>query len=151
MPQHFVNLVKDAFVEMNKTLAGSRIAVLGYAMKAGTNDTRKTPVKKLIEQLKQEKVHISVYDPFVSANTIQLELGVHNACSLVDAVHSADAVCMVTDHDDFINIDLAELKRCCADPCAIIDGRHVIEPREARSHGFVFRGVGRPYRYAGVN
>ena len=75
----------------------------------------------------------------------------HNACSLVDAVHSADAVCMVTDHDDFINIDLAELKRCCADPCAIIDGRHVIEPREARSHGFVFRGVGRPYRYAGVN
>ena len=151
MPQHFVNLVKEAFIEMNKTLAGSHVAVLGYAMKAGTNDTRKTPVKQLIERLKQEKVEVSVYDPFVSPEEIQVELGIRNASSLLDAVHSADAVCIVTDHDEFSNIDLAKLKSYCAEPCAIIDGRHVIEPREAQSHGFVFRGVGRPHQYAGVN
>lgn len=146
MPQHFVDLVKDAFGEMNKKLAGSRVAVLGYAMKSGTSDTRETPVRPVIEKLKKEKAIISIYDPFVPAAVIQNEVGISSAVSLVAAIQAADAVCIVTDHEEFFSLDLSQLKGKCHRPCAIIDGRHLIEPRKALALGFVFRGVGRPQR-----
>ncbi len=151
MPQHFMELVKDAFLEMNKALSGSRIAVLGYAMKSDTDDIRNTPVKQLVQWLKEENVQVRLYDPFVRPETVRRELGIRSATSLSDAVYAADAICLVTDHKEFLNLDLSWLKSCCHQSCAVIDGRHIVDPQSALSQGFIFRGVGRPQEYFRVN
>lgn len=145
MPQHFIELVKDAFHEMHKPVSGSRVAVLGYAMKGETDDTRNTPVRKLVNWLKKENAEMGLYDPFVNPVVIRKESGIHSANSLADAVYGADMICLATDHKEFSNLDLSWLKGCCHEPCAIVDGRHMIAPRDAVSHGFTFRGVGRPH------
>jgi len=151
MPQHFMSLIKDAFFEMNKALSGSRIAILGYAMKGDTSDTRDTPVKKLVQWLKKENAEVRLYDPLVSSETIHRELGIQKVDSLDEAVRAADAICIVTDHEEFLNLDLSRLRSYCQSPSAIIDGRHMVDPRAALSQGFIFRGVGRPHQCFEVN
>ena len=146
MTQHFMSLIKDAFLEMKKELSGSNIAVLGYAFKGGTSDTRKTPAKKLVQWLKKENALVRLYDPFVSNETTQREVGVRIANSLDEAVQGADAICIVTDHDEFLNLDLSRLRSYCQNPSAIIDGRHIVKPQAALSQQFIFRGIGRPHR-----
>jgi nucleotide sugar dehydrogenase len=145
MPQHFIELVKDAFHEMQKSISGSHVAVLGYAMKGETDDTRNTPVRKLVDWLSEQNAEISLYDPFVSPRVIQKELGIRGVNSLADAVCAADMICLATNHKEFSNLDLALLRSDCHEPCAIVDGRHVVDPQDALSHGFIFRGVGRPH------
>ncbi len=151
MPWHFIELVEDAFREMNKTISGSHIAVLGYAMKGGTGDTRNTPVKLLVEWLKGKNAAVGLYDPFVNPSVIQRELGIQSASSLNEAVYGADAICLVTDHEEFLNLDLSQLRGYCRQPCAIVDGRHMVNPQNALSQGFTFRGVGRPRQYFKLN
>lgn len=147
MPQHFISLVEDAFKEMNKPLSGAKIVVLGYAMKGETNDTRNTPAKPVIEYLKNQRVRIELFDPYVSAEVIQKELGLQKAGQMESAMNNADAVCILCSHKEFASIDLAQLKKSLNHPCAIIDSQHMIEPRKAIAEGFVFRGVGRPPQY----
>lgn len=147
MPWHFIDILKDAFREMNKKVAGSNVAVLGYAMKSGTDDTRKTPVRQIVEWLKQENSQVRLYDPFVGSQTIQTELEIQSVNSLADAVYGGDAICLTTDHEEFLNLDLSWLKGSCRQPCAIIDGKHVVDPARAVSQGFIFRGVGRRHQF----
>lgn len=149
MPRHFTGLVKDAFLEMGKQLSGSLVAVLGYAMKSGTSDTRNTPAKQVIDQLKEAGARVRLYDPLVSTETTLGEVAIANTGSIDEAVADADAVCIVTDHNEFKNLNLARIKNLINNPSALIDGRGIVNPSLAKAEGLVFRSIGHPRKPAG--
>jgi nucleotide sugar dehydrogenase len=140
MPDHMVELTSEALNEVRKTIGGSRIAILGIAYKPGVKDVQLTPVERIVRRLLDMGATVEAYDPmFVGEKAI----GIKVLKTVEDVVKGADCIVIGTAHEEFKKLDLRSLSRLTNNRAAIVDGRNVIDPQEARKAGFAFRGVGR--------
>jgi UDP-N-acetyl-D-mannosaminuronic acid dehydrogenase len=73
------------------SLSGRKVAVLGLAFKADTDDERDSLAHKLVRLLERELADVAVHDPHVASPTQ----------SFADAVRDADAVVVATNHPEF--------------------------------------------------
>jgi UDP-N-acetyl-D-mannosaminuronic acid dehydrogenase len=135
MPLHVANLVEDALAEVGVTIAGSRVAVLGFAYLENTGDTRTSPSAALVDRLRERGADVVVHDPWVEGHMGDLH----------DRAQGADAVVLMVAHDAYRELDLDRLGRAMKTR-ALVDGRHLVEAEAARGAGFVFRAVGRAGR-----
>jgi UDPglucose 6-dehydrogenase/GDP-mannose 6-dehydrogenase len=101
-------------------LTDRKIAVLGVAFKPGTDDTRDSPALRVIEELRDARADVRVYDPVATAPA-----GVTCASSLVDAVRGASAVVIATAWPEFIHADWPRLLELMETPI-VIDGRNAL-------------------------
>ncbi len=99
MPQHVVEKITAALNEVEKSVKGSRILVLGVAYKKDVSDTRESPAIDIIGLLQKRGAVLSYADPHVP----QLEvLGeTMTRCNLEDGAGDFDLVVIVTDHSAF--------------------------------------------------
>ncbi len=141
MPEHVVMLVTEALNDVGKTVRGAKIAILGVAYKANIHDIQLTPVSKIFDQLKEMGALITVYDPMFIGEEV---FGVKCSESLGEVVENVDCIVVCTDHEEFKNLDLADLARLSHVPAAFVDARHVVDPLEVVECSFAYRGVGRP-------
>jgi len=94
------------------TLANRRVAVLGLAFKADTDDERDSLAHKLIRLLERELADVVVHDPHVPTPTV----------SLPDALDGAELVVVATNHAEFCDpLALAEITERAADDCLVVD------------------------------
>src|ERR671919_2751757 len=94
------------------TLNGRKVAVLGLAFKADTDDERDSLSHKLIRLLERELADVAVHDPMVSTPTAGFE----------EAVAGADVVIVATNHSAYSNADaLATIARTAAPDCLVVD------------------------------
>ncbi|HWH55158.1 MAG TPA: UDP-glucose/GDP-mannose dehydrogenase family protein [Gaiellaceae bacterium] len=121
-------------------LRGKRIALLGLAFKANTDDMREAPSVVLASRLLAEGADVRAYDPVAKPG--DLVSGMATCDSVAEAVRDADAAVIVTDWDEFRSIVSAELRDSMRRPL-IIDGRNLLDPDEARAAGFTYEGIGR--------
>ena len=94
-----------------KVLKGRRIAVLGLAFKAGTDDLRDSPALDAVRRLHLAGAVVSAYDPVVSAIPDSPEVRLRIAGDPYDAAYRADAVVVATDWPEFRDLDLSEIAR----------------------------------------
>jgi len=73
MPLHVAELVESAVREAGGQIRGARIAVLGYAYKQNTDDTRNSPAIPLIKRLEELGAEVAVHDPYVKGYNDDLE------------------------------------------------------------------------------
>jgi len=148
MPSHFLDLIKSAYSEMGKRIAGSRVAVFGVAFKNGTDDVRFSVAKPVIAMLRSMGANVVVFDPYVDCEKIKNIVGeVEVASDAVAAMRDADCLAIITDHMEFRNISAFEAKSYLRLPAAVVDGRHIFHPKEIIDAGLVYRGVGRPVSF----
>ena len=121
-------------------LRGKRIALLGLAFKANTDDMREAPSVVLASRLLAEGADVRAYDPV--ARPGDLVRGVSLCDSVAEAVRDADAAVIVTDWDEFRSLASAEVRDTMRRPL-IIDGRNLLDPEAARALGFTYEGIGR--------
>jgi len=128
------------------TLKGKKLAVLGLAFKGSTDDIRESPAIPIIRALSQDGCELSVYDPAAMGRGRE----VLTDCDLIRFVSSpyaaaegADALIILTDWDEFAQLDLATIRRCLTHRL-IIDGRNLFEPARVVEKGLVYVSVGRP-------
>lgn len=138
MPLHMLNLVQDALNEQEKSIKNSKIVVLGFSYKENVGDPRESPAKTLTKNLVWKEAEVIVVDPYI--DKINKKFGVLNN-NFSDAVDSADALVLMTAHDDFKSIDLNKALKSMKTPI-IIDGRRIYDPDELRDMGFHYKGVG---------
>ena len=94
------------------TLAGRRVAVLGLAFKADTDDERDSLSHKLIRMLERELADVAVHDPHVASPTVTLDA----------ALQDAEAVFLATNHSEFRDARLLErMAQECSKHCLVID------------------------------
>ena len=133
------------------TAANKRIAVLGFAFKKDTNDTRETPAIAVCRDLLVERAQLAIYDPRVSAGRIEadlapwLDLGGHiEVCKdPYAAAAQAHAVAVLTEWDEFRSLDLERVYAGMLKPAVLFDGRNVIDLAAARRLGFQLHAIGR--------
>jgi len=141
MPKHIVKLILQALKNTGKGIRSSRIAVLGTAYKGGVDDSRYSPAEPIIHELKRLGAKIATYDPYCNES-----FEAKKANSLHEAVKGADCLIIITDHAEFRNLNLEEIKALTNEKLVIVDGRRIVNPREAEDLGFTYCGVGFPVR-----
>jgi UDPglucose 6-dehydrogenase len=126
------------------TLKGKRIAALGLAFKGGTDDIRESPAIQIVEALQRDGADLVVYDPAAMERAKQV-LGerVTYASSIENACRNAHAIVILTDWEEFAELDLAALRGLVHHPI-VIDGRNTFRGDQMRAAGFYYFSVGRP-------
>jgi UDPglucose 6-dehydrogenase len=133
------------------TVAGKRVAILGFAFKKDTNDTRESPAISVCRDLLAEKAEVVVYDPKVPEAQIRQDLAdcegqaarLSIADSAAKAAAGAHALVVVTEWDEFRTLDFARLHASMAKPAFIFDGRNVLDLPKLGRLGFRTYGIGR--------
>lgn len=103
VPEALVGMLEQALSEVGKTMAGSRVAVLGIAMKDFSNDDRVSPVHDIIANLQKHHAEVVSYDPAV--HTVRD----HKAATLEEAVRGADAVILAAMQKEFTELDWSQV------------------------------------------
>ena len=122
-------------------LRGKKIALLGLAFKAGTDDMREAPSLVLASRLLAEGAEVRAWDPVARPGELIKGAVLHD--SVADAVRDADAAVIVTEWDELRNLASKEVLDAMARPL-IIDGRNLLDPAVVRAAGFAYEGIGRP-------
>ncbi len=124
------------------TLEGQTVALLGLAFKPNTDDLREAPALEIAHLLLAEGAQLRAYDPVAMDNAARLLPEAYYARDAYDAVSGADAAVLVTDWNEFKQLDLVRLRERMVRP-VLVDGRNVYEPAVARSAGFLYYAIGR--------
>jgi UDP-N-acetyl-D-mannosaminuronic acid dehydrogenase len=131
MPSYIVNLADTALSRVGKDIRTSRIALLGTAYKGDVDDPRDSPSKGIVLALQQRGSSFVVFDPKCTES-----FGATKALTLTDAVKDADCIIIATDHKEFCNLDLIQIKDLMNHPPIIVDGKRVIDFVRAKTLGF---------------
>ncbi|HEX9378719.1 MAG TPA: nucleotide sugar dehydrogenase [Gaiellaceae bacterium] len=122
-------------------LRGKKIALLGLAFKADTDDMREAPSLVLASRLLAEGAEVRAWDPV--ARPGELMKGAVLCDSVLEAVRGADAAVIVTEWDELRGVASKDVHDAMARPL-ILDGRNLLDPAETRAAGFAYEGIGRP-------
>lgn len=133
------------------SVAGKRIAVLGFAFKKDTNDTRESAAIAVCRDLLDEQAQVVVYDPKVPAAEIHVDLfgrekkeaRLSVAVTAYEAAVGAHALVLVTEWDEFKQLDFAKIYELMAKPAFIFDGRNILDLNKLRNLGFRTVGIGK--------
>jgi len=124
-------------------LRGQRIAALGAAFKPNSDDVRDAPALEVARMLYMEGAIVTVYDPEANENAHRTYPDLTYADSMIAAVIDADAVALLTEWREFVDVDPDELGRLVRHR-RVVDGRHVLDADAYASAGWEYRALGRP-------
>jgi UDPglucose 6-dehydrogenase len=124
------------------SLVGRRIALLGLAFKANTDDMREASSLVLSARLQADGAHVSAYDPVAETEARKLMPGVEFADSALGALEGADACILVTEWPEFAELDWVAVKQRMAGDL-LVDGRNFADRDAVLDAGFTYEGIGR--------
>ncbi len=141
-----INKVKSLLGDLH----GKTVALLGLAFKPNTDDMRDAPSIDIAQMLLDEGAQVKGYDPVampVAARVLPMQVTL--AENAYDCATGADAIIIVTEWNEFKQLDLVRVKQLMKTPI-LIDGRNIYEADTLRQLGFSYRGMGRGYNGEGV-
>ena len=136
--KRFVKKIEEAlWVPKGKT-----IAVWGLAFKPNTDDLREAPSIDIIGSLLKEGASIKAYDPVAMERMKEIFPDITYCKNPYEAAQDADAIVLVTEWNEFKQIDLKKIKNSVKYPL-IVDGRNVYAPEDMEALGFHYICIGR--------
>src|SRR5204863_3333023 len=114
MPRRMARLVEEALSAAGRKIKGARVAVLGFSYRENTDDTRNTPAKEMIQELRRRGADVVIHDPHA-----RTERGYTILRDLKAAVRWTDCVAVVTAHDAHRKLDLKPLERTTGRPVTV--------------------------------
>ncbi|XP_052179791.1 UDP-glucose 6-dehydrogenase 5-like [Diospyros lotus] len=159
----FVNRVVSS---MFNTVSGKKIAILGFAFKKDTGDTRETPAIDVSKGLLGDKARLSIYDPQVTKDQIMKDLSMDKfywdhpihlqpmspssvnqvsvAWDAYEATKDAHGLCILTEWDEFKTLDYQRIFDRMRKPAFVFDGRNIVDVQKLREIGFIVYSIGKP-------
>ena len=135
------------------TINNKKITLLGWAFKKDTNDSRESAAIDITIQLIEEGANISIYDPKVSDQQIEMDIKEKsNAVNLnnvtihnnpLEAIKDSFGIAIITEWDEFKNLPWDSYINLIKRPANIFDGRNILDQQHFEKLGFNFYSVGR--------
>ncbi len=126
---------------MGNDLVGKKIAVLGLAFKANTDDVRYSPAITFIERILEAGAYVRAYDPIAIHTMKEVFPHIEYGNSIYDTVKDADAVAILTEWNEFRMLDLAKVKELLNEP-VLLDARNLLNVADLEAHGFTYDNIG---------
>ncbi|MEH3139272.1 MAG: UDP-glucose/GDP-mannose dehydrogenase family protein [Mycobacterium kyogaense] len=136
-------MVELATTACGGSLLGANVAVLGAAFKPESDDVRDSPALNVAGLLQLNGATVNVYDPKAMENSRRLFPTLTYATSVAEACDRADAVLVLTEWDEFVDLDpetLADTVRTKV----VVDGRNCLDAERWRQAGWQLYALGRP-------
>ena len=145
--QRFTQLMIHA---MFNTVSHKRIAIYGYAFKKDTNDIRESAAIYICRDLLEEQAHLAIYDPKVSKEDIYGSLNCESDDTRIEicsdpyeAAHQAHAIAILTEWDEFKDLDYKRIHQSMPKPAFLFDGRNLLDIPAMKELGFDAVGIGK--------
>jgi UDPglucose 6-dehydrogenase len=130
-------------IEKLKEVGGSTVTLWGLSFKPKTDDIREATSLKLIQKLLDAGINVKVYDPIANELVKKIFDDKIIFCqSMEESIFASNAIVLVTEWDEFRNINLVELGKNMKTKI-LFDGRNIYEPEMIKEEGFEYCGVGR--------
>ncbi len=139
MPEHVIDILKNAFDEAGKNIKNSHVLILGVSYKPDVKDIQLTPAEQVIDKLKELQANVRIYDPYFKSSEV---FGIKTEHNLVDVLKDVDAVILVTAHKEFHDLEPTFLVTKMKTPI-VVDSRGIIDQHAAKKAGLIYRGLGR--------
>ena len=133
MPSYTIELLENSLKKSGNAIRNAKIGVLGVTYKANVGDIRESPALKVIDLLKEKNAEVFVFDPYVKDKS--------NVSDLDELLQKSDYIILVTNHDEFKNMDLSKLKS--NNIKIVIDGRNCLDKDKIKKLGIIYHGIGR--------
>jgi UDPglucose 6-dehydrogenase len=128
------------------SLKGKVLAMLGVSFKPNTNDVREAPALSIAQALIDEGATVRAFDPVALEESRRILPQLIPCRDAYDAAREADGVVIVTEWNQFRNLDFGRLKTLMRVP-VLIDLRNIYDPERVASAGFKHISVGRAARH----
>ena len=127
-----------------------KLAILGFSFKSNTNDTRESPAIELCKNLLNEGAFLAINDPKVKKNQIEKDLNLNESSnqdiysseggwyyeeSVYNAIDNSDGIIILTEWDEYKNLDWEKISRITRQPAWIFDTRLIIDPIKVKEAG----------------
>ncbi len=110
MGMFVANKVIKLMIQKGIVIKGAKALVLGITFKENCPDIRNSKVSDIFKELKQFGLDVSVFDPHASKNEVKKEYDI----DLCDELETYDAIVLAVSHDEFLTLDISELKKSSA-------------------------------------
>jgi UDP-N-acetyl-D-mannosaminuronic acid dehydrogenase len=139
MPRHMFSLTQAALERAGEEIAGAKVALLGWAFLANSDDARNTPSEVYRDACLSAGAKVAVHDPYVRSYP-----GVPIEDDLCAVIADADAVAILAGHGAYRALDAGQVRGLCnKETPVVVDGRNIIDPDAFIRAGFVYKGIGR--------
>ncbi|MEU9890401.1 UDP-glucose/GDP-mannose dehydrogenase family protein [Sphaerisporangium sp. NPDC051011] len=144
-----INMRRRArMVDLARELAGGSfqgctVAVLGAAFKPNSDDIRDSPALDVAVKIREQGGDVTVYDPVALVNARKAHPTLGFGSSALDAAKGAHVVLLLTEWQEFIDLDPEELGAVVS-ARKIVDGRNALDAETWRASGWHYRALGRP-------
>ncbi|PIC27004.1 hypothetical protein B9Z55_019398 [Caenorhabditis nigoni] len=139
--------------ELFNTVTDKKIAIFGFAFKKNTGDTRESSAIHVMKHLMEEHAKLSVYDPKVQKSQMINDLAAVTSADDVTrlvtvetdpyaAARGAHAIVVLTEWDEFVDLDYNKIHDNMQHPAAIFDGRLILDQKALREIGFRTFAIG---------
>ncbi len=135
-------LTKKIIDAFDGKIENKTIGILGLSFKPNTDDIRESPALFIINRLIEEKANIKAFDPAAIENTKNVFPTIVYCKDAYSVAEDADAIVIVTEWNQFRNLDLSKIKKLMKDEF-FFDFRNIYEPEKVRNIGFRYFSVGR--------
>ena len=135
------NISKKILDKLDKQ-SENQIGILGVTFKAETDDMRESPSLIIIPDLQENGMNISVYDPAGKKEASKILKDINWKKSAYEAAKNVDCLVILTDWEEFKNLDLDKLKNSMKRPL-IYDFRNIFDPDMMTELGFEYFSIGR--------
>jgi UDPglucose 6-dehydrogenase len=146
---------KNIVQTLYNTVAGKKIAFLGWAFKKDTNDTRESAAIYVADDLINEQADIALFDPKVAHTQVLSDLDylvsraqaknekhITSFENPYDTCKNAHAIAVLTEWDEFKEYDWKKIYDSMLKPAFIFDGRNLLDAEKMKSIGFVYQSIG---------
>jgi len=139
MPAHMAHLTREGLKRAKRPVKGAKVAILGWAFLANSDDTRNTPSEPYRDILIADGAQVAVHDPYVSEYP-----GVPVLPDMNRTMEGADAIVIFAGHNQYKGLKPAALRKLSgkAHP-VIVDGRNMVDADAFIKNGFIYKGIGR--------
>ena len=137
MPFHVLEMIKNSLKQNNKQITNTIITIFGVTYKSNVSDTRYSPAKEIITDLLKNGCKVVVNDPKTEETfNGKIEKDVWKS------VTKSDMILLLTEHDEFKNLDLNKIKNLMNKNPILIDTRRMFKKEIAEKLGFEYISIG---------
>ena len=138
MPKHIAEMAIKGLNEVGKVIKGSKVLIMGLTYKENVPDTRESPVREMVKELKEFGVEVYGYDPLLSNEEIE-GFGVKGLNELNMKNEKMDCIIITVTHNEFKKMKLEDVKKFMNNNPVLVDVNGVFNGEDAKGKGFYYK------------